>query len=203
MREILCKREQRYVGAPADCHYSRKRIMLEENDLTRGSSADTSRLMPLLTAGLRCGGRGMPYPYRVFDKDQRVTHAAITENKRLGDVLAWIKERQDCQPRFNRVPDGPRRSNQKLGILKNRALQITEAAQSAQKSVRKRRRRSDTMVCAAQSAIWDISTLRDPGHLNVATQPNALQNGQTGSSRKAYPAAPTREAPVVVAGENL
>jgi hypothetical protein len=33
----------------------------------------------------------------VFDKDQRVTHAAITENKRLGDVLAYIKERQDQQ----------------------------------------------------------------------------------------------------------
>ncbi|PYE28157.1 hypothetical protein C8J32_1011, partial [Rhizobium sp. PP-CC-3A-592] len=30
-------------------------------------------------------------------KDQRVTHAAITENKRLGDVLAYIKERQEQQ----------------------------------------------------------------------------------------------------------
>jgi hypothetical protein len=36
--------------------------------------------------------------YRVFDKDQRVTHAAITENERLGDVLAYIKERQDQRP---------------------------------------------------------------------------------------------------------
>jgi hypothetical protein len=34
----------------------------------------------------------------VFDKDQRVTHAAITENKRLSDVLAYIKERQDERP---------------------------------------------------------------------------------------------------------
>ena len=118
-------------------------------------------------------------------------------------MLAWIKERQDSQPRYTRLPEGPRRSDQKAGFMKNRAERIIDAAQSAQKSVRKRRRRSDTMVCAAQSAIWDISTLRDPGHLNVATQPNALQNGQTGSSRKAYPAAPTREAPVVVAGENL
>lgn len=38
-------------------------------------------------------------PYKVFDKDQRVTHAAITENKRLGDVLAYIKERQEQQDR--------------------------------------------------------------------------------------------------------
>ena len=30
-----------------------------------------------------------------FDKDQRVTHAAITENKGLGAVLQSIKEEQD------------------------------------------------------------------------------------------------------------
>lgn len=33
----------------------------------------------------------------MFDKQQRVTHAAITENKRLGDVLAYIRERQEQQ----------------------------------------------------------------------------------------------------------
>ncbi|MGO6755462.1 ISNCY family transposase, partial [Rhizobium ruizarguesonis] len=37
-------------------------------------------------------------PYKTFDKDQRVTHAAITENKRLSDVLAYIKERQEQLP---------------------------------------------------------------------------------------------------------
>ncbi|CVI63227.1 hypothetical protein AGR7A_pAt20147 [Agrobacterium deltaense NCPPB 1641] len=37
---------------------------------------------------------GYCLPYTVFDKDQRVTHAAITENKRLGEVLAYIRERQ-------------------------------------------------------------------------------------------------------------
>ena len=39
--------------------------------------------------------KGVALPYTLFDKAQRVTHAAITENKRLGDVLAFIKERQD------------------------------------------------------------------------------------------------------------
>jgi hypothetical protein len=33
--------------------------------------------------------------YRTFDKDQRVTHAAIVENKRLGAVLAYVKALQD------------------------------------------------------------------------------------------------------------
>jgi hypothetical protein len=42
--------------------------------------------------------KGHALSYRVFDKDQRVTHAAVAENKRLGDVLAYIKERQDQRP---------------------------------------------------------------------------------------------------------
>ena len=39
--------------------------------------------------------KGVSLPYSVFDKDQRVTHAAITENKRLGAVLEHIKAEQD------------------------------------------------------------------------------------------------------------
>jgi hypothetical protein len=88
-------------------------------------------------------------PYSAFDKLQRVSHAAIVENKRLGEILAWIKEQQDRQPRFNRVPDGPRRSSQKPGILKNRAMQIAEAAKSKAKAPRRSRRRSDMVVSAA------------------------------------------------------
>ena len=34
-------------------------------------------------------------PYSVFDKDQRVTHAAITENKHLSAVQEHIKAEQD------------------------------------------------------------------------------------------------------------
>lgn len=42
--------------------------------------------------------KGVALPYSVFDKDQRVTHDAITENKRLGAVLEFIKEEQDKAP---------------------------------------------------------------------------------------------------------
>lgn len=42
--------------------------------------------------------KGHSLHYRVFHKDQRVTYAAITENKRRGEVLAYIKEPQDRTP---------------------------------------------------------------------------------------------------------
>jgi hypothetical protein len=41
---------------------------------------------------LEIRGKGLPLPYSVFDHLQRVSHAAIVENKRLGEVLAWIKQ---------------------------------------------------------------------------------------------------------------
>lgn len=34
----------------------------------------------------------------MFDKEQRVTHAAITENKRLTEVLAFIQTQQEQSP---------------------------------------------------------------------------------------------------------
>jgi hypothetical protein len=36
LTEILCKREQRYVGAQLAFSFERKRIMLEETEVTRG-----------------------------------------------------------------------------------------------------------------------------------------------------------------------
>src|ERR1700685_2384339 len=88
-------------------------------------------------------------PYSAFDKLQRVSHAAIVENKRLGEILAWIKEQQDGQPRLNTIPKGPRRSSQASGLLKNRALRMAEAAKSKSKASRRGRRRSDMVVSTA------------------------------------------------------
>src|SRR5882724_1719807 len=59
--------------------------------------------------------KGLPLPYSAFDQLQRVSHAAIIENKRLGEVLAWIKEQQDKQPHHRGDLVGPRRSNRAPG----------------------------------------------------------------------------------------
>jgi hypothetical protein len=98
LREILCKREQRYVGAQLTFSYERKRIMLKENDVTRELVGRYVETYAFADGRLEVRWKGHALSYRMFDKDQRVTHAAITENKRLGEVLAWIKERQDQRP---------------------------------------------------------------------------------------------------------
>ena len=55
----------------------------------------------------------MSLPFTVFDKDQRVTHAAIVENKRLGEVLAFIKSQQDQRP-----PPRPKTNSERVGYRK-------------------------------------------------------------------------------------
>ncbi|MNV48176.1 hypothetical protein D3C71_1400690 [compost metagenome] len=91
------QREQRYVGAQLTFSYERQRIMLEENEVTRGLVGRYVETYALADGRLDVRWKGHSLPYRVFDKDQRVTHAAITENKRLGELLTYIKERQEQQ----------------------------------------------------------------------------------------------------------
>ena len=92
--------------------------------------------------------KGLPLAYGVFDKLQRVDHAAIVENKRLGEVLAWIKEQQDARPVPSGVGRGPRRSSQKPGLMKDRADRLAQLAKSQTRPERLDRRRSDRTVCA-------------------------------------------------------
>lgn len=95
LKDILCKREERYVGAQLTFSYERKRIMLEENDITRGLVGRYVETYAYADGRLDIRWKGHSLLYRTFDKDQSVTHAAVVENKRLGDVLAYIKEQQD------------------------------------------------------------------------------------------------------------
>ena len=59
--------------------------------------------------------KGGSLPYRVFDMDQRVTHAAITSNKNLSAVLEHIKEMQDAAPPKPKV----RTNSEKMGYKPN------------------------------------------------------------------------------------
>jgi hypothetical protein len=95
LRDILCKREQRYVGAQLSFSFERKKIMLVETEVSRGLAGKYVETYAFADGRLDVRWKGHALPYSVFDKDQRVTHTAITENKRLGDVLEFIRERQE------------------------------------------------------------------------------------------------------------
>jgi transposase len=98
LRTILCRREQRYVSRELTLSYDRLRIMLERNETTVRLAGKYIDTYAFADGGLEVRWQGLPLPYKAFDKDQRVTHAAIVENKRLGEVLAFIKSQQDARP---------------------------------------------------------------------------------------------------------
>ena len=95
MNDILCHREQRYVGAQLTLSYERKQIILEQTELTKGLAGKYVELYDFPDGSLEVRWKGNLLPYRVFRKDQRVTHTAIVENKRLGHALAIVKAQQE------------------------------------------------------------------------------------------------------------
>jgi len=87
LRDVLCSRNERYVGQQLTFSYDRRRIILEESDITRALPGKYVDSFEYPDGRLEFRWKGVPLPFKSFDKDQRVTHAAVTENKRLGAVL--------------------------------------------------------------------------------------------------------------------
>jgi hypothetical protein len=97
LNDILCHREQRYVCDQLALSYDRKRIILERNDLSESLGGRYVDLYHFQGKRLEVCWKGHSLPYRVFSKDQRVSHTAIVENKRVGHALSIIKAHQDIK----------------------------------------------------------------------------------------------------------
>ena len=115
LADVLCWRENRYVGRQLTFSYDRKRIMLEESDITRGLVGKYVDTYAFVDGRFEVRSKGRSLPYTVFDMDQRVTHAAITSNKNLSAVLEHIKEMQDAAPPKPKV----RTNSEKMGYKPN------------------------------------------------------------------------------------
>ena len=87
LRDVFCFRDERLVSKQLAFSCERQRIILAENELTRDLPGKYVDTFAFPDGSLDIRWKGVSIPYTVFDKDQRVTHAAITENKRLGAVL--------------------------------------------------------------------------------------------------------------------
>ena len=115
LRRILCHRERRHVGQQLTLSYERKRIMLEKTNVTIGLAGQYVDTYAFADGRLEVRWNGMSLPYQAFDKDQRVNHAAIVENKRLGEVLAFIKSQQDLRSPPRLKTNSERIAYQKTG----------------------------------------------------------------------------------------
>ena len=88
---------QRHVGPQLTLAYDRKQLILDRSAVSEELGGQYVDLYDFADGRLEVRWKGQVLPYRVFDKDQRVSHMAIIENKRLGHALALIKAQQDLK----------------------------------------------------------------------------------------------------------
>jgi hypothetical protein len=138
--DILCWREQRSVSHQLVVNYNRMKFMLRPDETSAALAGKVVDIYDFPDGRLEIRWKGLPLPYSVFGHLQRVSDAAIVENKRLGEVLAWIKQQQDQRPHHRSGLAGPKRSNQKAGLMKDRADRFAQATESRTRPARLGRR---------------------------------------------------------------
>src|SRR5829696_2670504 len=101
--EIMTVREERTVSASLTLHYDKMLILLQPTEAARGLARQRVTVVNYPDGRFAIRHNGLNLPFRIFDKLGKVDQAAIVENKRLGTVLAHIRERQDVyEPAWNR-----------------------------------------------------------------------------------------------------
>lgn len=136
--DILCWRDQRYVDRQLVLRYERKRIMLEETEITRDLVGKYVETYVFADGRIDIRWKGISLAWRAFDHNQQhVTHAAIIENKRLGEVLAYAKALQEAAPpkvtsvgkqRSKYEPTGKPRAGRPSWLDKRAARHAADAA---------------------------------------------------------------------------
>jgi len=156
LADILCWRDTRNVSQQLTLMYERKKYMLDVNDLSRdlvGKDVDTYAFPD---GRFQIRWKGVALPYTVFDKNQRVTHAAITENKLLGDQLAWVKQQQELLD----AQGGPKKvtmktSSERSGYKKTGKRRHFYFAQSATFLNRCHNYCSGWILLVSRTVIWN------------------------------------------------
>lgn len=111
MDDAMAWKEERTVSNSLTLQYDKILFMLEPSPLTRPLARQRVTVIDYPDGTLAIKHRGLSLPYRIFDKLQKVDQAAIVENKRLGEVLAYIAERQSATEEV-RSKSAPRRRGQ-------------------------------------------------------------------------------------------
>lgn len=116
LAQVLCVRDDAYVGKDLAINYDRKRYILErtpENTVLIGKRIS---VYAFADGRVELSWDGRTLPYRIYDKRPRISSAAVVENKRLGDVLAYIKSQQDMDAKEEVAEDGVRAVKGNTGV---------------------------------------------------------------------------------------
>ena len=111
LEDVFAWKEERTLTKNLTVQYDKVLFLLEPNALTRSLARQRVTIVDYPDGRIAIRHKGRDLPYRTFDKLQKVDQAAIVENKRLGEVLAYIAARQE-QRTEGRSKKAPRRQGQ-------------------------------------------------------------------------------------------
>ena len=115
LRDILCRREMRRVGQQLQLSWHRMLLILDRNTLTETLPGKYLEVYDFGDGRVELRWNGVSLPYRVFEKDQRVAHATVVENKRLTEALAMVRTLQAQPPPAPKI----KTSSEKEGYISN------------------------------------------------------------------------------------
>ena len=111
LTDVFAWREERTVSNSLTLQYDKVLFLLEPNEITRELRRKRVTVIDYPDGRLAIRYRGLDLPYTTFDKLRQVSQASIVENKHLGAVLSYIRERQ-IERAEARSQSSPRRQGQ-------------------------------------------------------------------------------------------
>jgi len=109
--EAFAWKELRTLTYNLTLQYDKVMFILEPSEITRSLARQRVMVIDYPDGRVAIRHKGVDLPYRTFDRLQKVNQAAIVENKRLGEVLAYVAERQRERTE-TRSAKAPRRRGQ-------------------------------------------------------------------------------------------
>lgn len=94
LTEAFTWRETRTVTQALTVHYDRMVYVLQQTPMALAAAGKVVEVVEYPDGEIVVRHKGTDLPYRLFDKQRRVSQAAVVENKFFGPLLAQIREDQ-------------------------------------------------------------------------------------------------------------
>jgi hypothetical protein len=112
-------KEERTLSQALTLQYDKVMFILEPSEQAKAAIGKRVTVVDYPDGRLSIRYRGVELAYRTFDKLRQVDQGAIADNKRLGAVLAMIREEQLRREPEHRSDRAPRRRDQRnAGLFK-------------------------------------------------------------------------------------
>ena len=113
LEDAFAWKEERTLSQALTLQYDKVLFILEPSDQARAAIGKRVTVIDYPDGRLSIRHQGVELAYRTFDKIQQVDQGAIADNKRLGPLLAMIREQQLRREPQHRSQRAPRRRDQR------------------------------------------------------------------------------------------